>query len=182
MWRDVLGWWQFVTVQCSPRWLTEAVLGRILFNCLCVFLPFTSILALLLCSCSVYAAHIIASMINDVNDLLNERLTQMPGARWRSKLSWNQVRYASVSFYPYICKFPANILHFCKHKCHIDVSMKPQIFFQKWLDGHLCIVFVKIKCAQTSVPTFACLQKLALGDASPALNCLLHVHRARMGA
>ena len=106
----------------------------------------------------------------------------MPGARWRSKLSWNQVRYASVSFYPYICKFPANILHFCKHKCHIDVSMKPQIFFQTWLDGHLCIVFVKIKYALTSVPTFACLQKLALRDASPALNCLSHVHRARMGA
>ena len=60
--------------------------------------------------------------------------------------------------------------------------MKPQIFFQKWLDGHLCIVFVKIKCALTSVPTFACLQKLALRDASLALNCLLHVHRARMGA
>ena len=106
----------------------------------------------------------------------------MPGARWRSKLSWNQVRYASVSFYPYICKFPANILHFCKHKCHIDVSMKPQIFFQTWLDGHFCIVFVKIKWAQTSVPTFACLQKFTLRDATPALNCLLHVHRARMGA
>ena len=90
----------------------------------------------------------------------------MPGARWRSKLSWNQVRYASVSFYLYICKFPANILHFCKHECHIDVSMKPQIFFQTWLDGHLCTVFVKIKSALTSVPTFACLQKLALHDAS----------------
>ena len=34
----------------------------------------------------------------------------------------------------------------------------------------------------TSVTTFACLQKLALRDASPALNCQLHVHRARMGA
>ena len=60
--------------------------------------------------------------------------------------------------------------------------MKPQIFFQTWLDGHLCIVSVEIKCALTSVPTFACLQKLALRDASPALNCLSHVHRARMGA
>ena len=60
--------------------------------------------------------------------------------------------------------------------------MKPQIFFQTWLDGHLCIAFVKINGAMASVTTFACLQKLALGDASPALNCLLHVHRARMGA
>ena len=60
--------------------------------------------------------------------------------------------------------------------------MKPQIFFQTWLDGHLCIVFVKMRCAQTSDPTFAFLQKFALRDASPALNCLLHVHRARMGA
>ena len=60
--------------------------------------------------------------------------------------------------------------------------MKPQIFFQTWLDGHLCIVFVKNNCALTSVPTFACLQKLTLRDASPALNCLFHVHRARMGA
>ena len=34
----------------------------------------------------------------------------------------------------------------------------------------------------TSVTTFACLQKFALGDASPALNCQLHVHRARMVA
>ena len=30
--------------------------------------------------------------------------------------------------------------------------------------------------------TFAGLQKLALREASPALNCQLHVHRARMGA
>ena len=29
----------------------------------------------------------------------------------------------------------------------------------------------------TSVTTLACLQKLALCDASPALNCQLHVHR-----
>ena len=34
----------------------------------------------------------------------------------------------------------------------------------------------------TSVTTFACLQMLALRDALPALNCQLHVHRARMGA
>ena len=32
----------------------------------------------------------------------------------------------------------------------------------------------------TSVSTFACLQMLALRDVSPALNCQLHVHRARM--
>ena len=32
----------------------------------------------------------------------------------------------------------------------------------------------------TSVLTFACLQMLALRDVSPALNCQLHVHRARM--
>ena len=31
-----------------------------------------------------------------------------------------------------------------------------------------------------SVSTFACLQMLALRDVSPALNCQLHVHRARM--
>ena len=70
MWRDVLGWWQFVTVQCSPRWLTEAVLGCILFNCLYVFLPFTSILAFLLCSCSVYAAHIIAKNYHDLEGIV----------------------------------------------------------------------------------------------------------------
>ena len=34
----------------------------------------------------------------------------------------------------------------------------------------------------TSVTSFACLQKLALRDASIALNCQLHVRRARMGA
>ena len=34
----------------------------------------------------------------------------------------------------------------------------------------------------TSVTTFACLQMFALRDALPALNCQLHVHRARMGA
>ena len=33
----------------------------------------------------------------------------------------------------------------------------------------------------TSVSTFACLQKLALCDDSPALNCQLNVHCARMG-
>ena len=33
-----------------------------------------------------------------------------------------------------------------------------------------------------SVTAFACLQKLALRDASIALNCQLHVRRARMGA
>ena len=32
----------------------------------------------------------------------------------------------------------------------------------------------------TSVSTFACLQMLALRDVSPALNCQLPVHRARM--
>ena len=34
----------------------------------------------------------------------------------------------------------------------------------------------------TSMTAFACLLKLSLCDASPALNCSLHVHRARMGA
>ena len=34
----------------------------------------------------------------------------------------------------------------------------------------------------SSVTSFACLQKFALGDASPALNSQLHVHRARMVA
>ena len=34
----------------------------------------------------------------------------------------------------------------------------------------------------TSVTTFACLQKFALGDASPALNCQLHALRVRMAA
>ena len=32
----------------------------------------------------------------------------------------------------------------------------------------------------TSVSTFACLQMLALRDVPPALNCQLHVYRARM--
>ena len=36
--------------------------------------------------------------------------------------------------------------------------------------------------ARVSGTAFACLPKLALRDASPALNCRLHVHRVRMGA
>ena len=34
----------------------------------------------------------------------------------------------------------------------------------------------------TSMTAFACLPKLSLCDASPELNCSLHVHLARMGA
>ena len=36
--------------------------------------------------------------------------------------------------------------------------------------------------AITSATPFACLLEFALRDASPALNCQLHVHRARMCA
>ena len=59
---------------------------------------------------------------------------------------------------------------------------KHQILFQRWLDAILCIAYYIFCTHTTSVTTFACLQEFSLCIASSALNYLLCVHRARMGA
>ena len=59
---------------------------------------------------------------------------------------------------------------------------KHQILFQRWLDAILCIPYYIFCTHTTSVTTFACLQEFSLCIASSALNYLLCVHRARMGA
>ena len=59
---------------------------------------------------------------------------------------------------------------------------KHQILFQRWLDAILCIGYLIFCTHTTSVTTFACLQEFSLCIASSALNYLLCVHRARMGA
>ena len=146
----------FLSCSCS-------VLVRFLLCSSFVLTLFLLFLLFLLCSCSVLVLFLFCSC---------SVLVLFLAARWRSQLPWNQVRCASVSFYPYIWKLYANILHLytCIHVILRYIANHKYFFRHSWIEFFVWVL-LKIRMAMTSDTTFACLLKLALCDASPALNC-----------